>query len=122
MNRITVIQYMPSVGKLQAQVTAQWVGKNLAVHKTVGITESKTLVPLSTADDWTLTKVSTGTAVGFFRGSLQKVIPLAKEWDDAFVGEFVSQDLRLKFREALHIYTNSTDKTEPCPAQQIALQ
>ena len=87
------------------EITPNWAGKGLAVHKTVVIDGNDEPVFKDNCPGiWTLTDVHTGMRAGMFHGNLQRAIAFARQWDAAFAAVATSkvpQLLTRNYRAAL---------------------
>lgn len=98
------------------QITPDWVGQGLAVHKPVTINKAGDPVFREDRGVWQITHIHTGLGANRFIGSLDRAIAFARKWDEAFAAvtskNKVPAELRKDYLAALQTANNGPSRQD----------
>lgn len=107
-------------GKRIVQITPNWAGKNLAIHKPVFIDGDDQPGFEETRSLWCITHVYSGMSAGRFEGSLDRAKAFARQWDkawDVVTGCKVPVVLRRDYLSALAAASNGPSRKDIIEAE-----
>lgn len=107
------------------EITPEWAGKGLAVHKPVAI-DGAGGHPVFREERgrWCITHIHTGLSAGVFKGSLDHAKAFARKWDEAFAAVTTSKlpaRLRQDYLAALQTANNGPSRQDIIEAEFRAM-